>query len=275
MNEMSVIGCLFQMQFIASRRLSDSYESTEISHTQINSIRYILRRNPIRQQEIGSSKNDKFEAAKKYAEKKTRYLEEHPKASINVAIRNVQEKIEKLRIAKWVKVASIDKTIVLSKDQEQLITESLLDGCYIIKTNLPKDSFGAESRIIHSRYKDLAQVEWAFRTMKTSHLEIRPHYVRKTMRTEGHVFVVMLAYKIIRELRAAWDPFNITVEEGIAELGSICLMTHDDWPSTLHFVPQPRKQASLLLKALGITLPETVITNGVNVATRKKLRKSY
>ncbi len=251
----------------------ENFQET-IQEVEINNVRYILRRNLIRQQEIRSSRNDKFEAVKKYAREKTRYLEEHPRASINVAIRNVQGKIEKLQIAKWVKVALIDKTIVLSKDQEQLVTESLLDGCYIIKTNLPKSSFGASSSIIHSRYKDLAHVEWAFRTMKTSHLEIRPHYVRKTMRTEGHVFIVMLAYKIIRELRAAWNPINITVEEGIAELGSICLMTHDDWPSTLHFVPKPREQASMLLKALDITLPETVITTGVNVATRKKLRKS-
>jgi len=36
----------------------------------------------------------------------------------------------------------------------------------------------ADKKTIHSRYKDLAQVEWAFRTSKTVQLEMRPVNVR-------------------------------------------------------------------------------------------------
>ena len=54
---------------------------------------------------------------------------------------------------------------------------------------------------VHSRYKDLAMVESAFRTCKTGHLELRPIYLRKAGRTRAHVFVVMLSYLLVRELR--------------------------------------------------------------------------
>ena len=49
---------------------------------------------------------------------------------------------------------------------------------------------------MHARYKDLAKVESAFRTIKTGMLGIRPVYVRKESRTRGHVVVTMLGYMI-------------------------------------------------------------------------------
>ena len=41
----------------------------------------------------------------------------------------------------------------------------MLDGCYVIKSDLPADAITAAQ--IHDRYKDLSKVEQAFRTMKT------------------------------------------------------------------------------------------------------------
>ncbi len=49
-------------------------------------------------------------------------------------------------------------------DQEALKEEALLDGCYVIKTDLPKKK--ADQKMVHDRYRDLAQVEKAFRSCK-------------------------------------------------------------------------------------------------------------
>ncbi len=75
--------------------------------------------------------------------------------------------------------------------------------------------------MVHARYKDLAQVEWAFRTMKTTLLELRGIYVRKAARTRAHVFIIMLAYLLAYHLRRLWHDVEVTVEEGIAELASL------------------------------------------------------
>src|SRR5574341_206896 len=85
-------------------------------------------------------------------------------------------------------------------------------------------SQSADGDIIQSRTlgKDLALVEWAFRSCKTTHLEMRPIYVHLEKRTRAHALVVMLAYHLIKELRARWQPLNITVEEGIMELSQFC-----------------------------------------------------
>ena len=58
-------------------------------------------------------------------------------------------------------------------------------------------------------------MERAFRECKTVNLEVRPVYVRKEESTRGHVFVVMIAYMIIRRLRKAWESFDLTVEDGV------------------------------------------------------------
>jgi len=41
---------------------------------------------------------------------------------------------------------------------------------------------------------------------------------RLASRTRGHVFVVMMAYRIIQELAVRWQHLDMTVEEGIGEL---------------------------------------------------------
>jgi transposase len=51
-------------------------------------------------------------------------------------------------------------------------------------------------------------VETAFRTCKTTHLEVRPVFVRTEASTRGHVLVVMLAYLIVRALKRAWKDFD-------------------------------------------------------------------
>ena len=89
------------------------------------------------------------------------------------------------------------KRNILFSTEENAITEDVrLDGCYVIKSNLPAKL--ADTDMLHNRYKDLALVEQAFRTMKQAFEEIRPIYVRKEQRTRGHVLVCMLAYTVIK-----------------------------------------------------------------------------
>ena len=51
---------------------------------------------------------------------------------------------------------------------------------------------------------------------------MRPVNVRLARRTRGHVLVVMPAYRIVQELAHRWHEINLTVEEGIHELTTLC-----------------------------------------------------
>jgi hypothetical protein len=144
-----------------------------------------------------------------------------------------------------------------------------LDGCYVIKTDLPGEVATAE--LVHDRYKDLAQVEQAFRTFKRGHLEVRPTFVRTEASTRGHVFVVMLAYLLERELDKHWRHLELTVVEGIDELGSMRGTEITIGQATCQKVPEPTDLNKQLLDAAAIELPEILPLREVHVATRKKL----
>ncbi len=204
-----------------------------------NGIRYVLRRNPQRAQEIRKSREDKLQSLAKDVDKHNKYLAEHVKAKVAAALR---EQTKRLNISRWVTVSANSREVVLSIDKETLNEEAKLDGCYVLKSSLPEQSATAET--IHGRYKDLSYVEWAFRSSKTVELELRPIHVRLATRTRGHVFVVMLAYRIIQDLAIRWQLLDITVEEGTKELCTLCVeeVSFNGAARTFNQIPLPVNQ---------------------------------
>lgn len=243
----------------------------ELGELQLDeAVRLILRRNPIRAEEIQQTRRSKYQALRTLVEKKNRYLQEHPRAQVAVAERTIRAKQLKLRIDQWAIVSSEARSIRLSKDTEQLQELEKLDGCYVLKTDLPADK--APKDVIHDRYKDLALVEWAFRTSKTVALEMRPVNVRLETRTRGHALVVMMAYSIVKELSALWVDLDVTVEEGLNELDAICSTEVSIAEGGgFHRIPEPRELSQQLLDAANVKLPTALPSKGIIVATKKKL----
>jgi transposase len=247
----------------------DMFQS--ISHTiRHDGLRYILRKNPVRQQEIEEIREKKRRSVEKLVNEKNGYLEKSKRATTVAACKAVNAKLKTLDIGKWLKVKTKERSLFLEVDQIALDKISELDGCYVIKTNV-KESPEATSKIIHDRYKDLALVEWAFRTCKEEFLELRPHYVRKATRTKGHVFIVMLAYKVVRYLAECWRDIDVTIEEGVKELDSICLNTIMNGGKGFQVIPKPRLLGKRLLEALDIELPTIIPDRGITISPRKKL----
>ncbi len=233
-------------------------------------IRYILRRNRYRAEELAQSRADKLNALKALVEQRNAYLQDHPRAKVEVAQRRIQEKANRLKIADWVKVCITQRSIDLFIDTAKEREKHQFDGCYVIQTDLPKQEAAAE--VVHDRYKDLAGVERAFRTMKTGHLEVRPAFVRKEFSTRGHVFVVMLAYLLEREIDSYWRGLETTVAEGIDELGTLRAVEITLANTTCQKMPIPTGLSKQLLDAADVRLPSVLPARTVHVATRKKLK---
>ena len=232
-------------------------------------IRYVLRRNPIRKKEIEENRQSKLAAVRKICQKKTQYLAEHPRAKVTVAKREIKELIDKVKIDRWVSVRAKSRSFSVEINDIELKKIEKLDGCYTIKTNLTAADVSKET--IHDRYKSLAEVEWAFRTMKTTLLHLRGIYVRKANRTRAHVFSIMLAYMIAFELRRLWREVEVTIEEGIEELASLCATEVVIGNLSVQTIPRPRATGQMLLEKAGITLPDAIPNRKATVFTRKKL----
>jgi Transposase DDE domain len=234
-------------------------------------IRYVLRRNPVRAQEVRDTRHAKLATLQAQVAKQNQYLTDHPRANAQGALQKLVAKAEKLRLADWVELTVEERSITLAINEDAQTEAAKLDGCYVLKTDLTPQQ--ANKEIVHDRYKDLASVEQAFRTCKTAHLEVRPIFLRCEARTRAHAFVVMLAYQIIQYLTACWNPLDITVEEGLHALTTLCLVevSSKNAPS-YHCIPTPRDAIARLLHRADITLPKAFSLSGTRVSTKKKLQ---
>ena len=224
-------------------------------------VRYVLRRNPVRAQEVRENRQAKLATLQAQVAKQNHYLTDHPRANAQRALQKLVAKAEKLRLADWVELTVAERSITLAINEDAQTEAAKLDGCYVLKTDLTPQQANKET--VLDRYKDLASVEQAFRTCKTAHLEVRPIFIRREARTRAHAFVVMLAYQIIQYLTACWSPLDITVEEGLHTLTTLCLVevSPTNAPS-YSCIPTPHDTIAPLLHRADITLPKAFSLSG-------------
>lgn len=261
-----------QIETLIHKKIVDySLFDKNICEASCDGIRYIFRKNPLRAQEIAQNRFSKKSSIEKLIADRNNYLAAHPKAMENTALAMVNKKIQKLGMSGLLSVQAENKKLNLMVDETAWEEAAKFDGCYVLKTDLP--SSVADKQTIHDRYKDLAFVESAFKTVK-SDLDIRPIYVRTEESTRGHVFIVMLAYMIMKKLDQMWSSLYFTVEEGLRSLSTLCINEVSANGKMFQQIPQPRLQNQKLLQAAGVQLPKVLPKNSARVVTRVSRRKS-
>lgn len=230
----------------------------DLVEVEIEGIRYILRQNPARQAEMLKTRISKIEKIKEKTRLKNEYLKEHPRAKISTAQKQITTFIKKLKADKLISCLTKENELVLeSADEEEINEISKLDGCYVMKTNLPKDI--ADMETVHKRYKDLSLVESSFRTIKTTLEEIQPIYVRKEKRTRGHVLVCMLAYLIIKHIEQATEQLGYTKIFTLQTLNAIQYRNYFFEKEIVRLLPtELLEHQNQILSALNIELPRNL-----------------
>jgi transposase len=105
------------------------------------------------------------------------------------------------KVGKHFSLTIADGILKWARRQEAIEQESKLDGIYVIRTSESKKQLTAEDTV--RTYKNLSQVERAFRTMKGIDLLVRPIRHRTENRVPAHIFLCMLAYYIKWHMRRA------------------------------------------------------------------------
>ena len=108
------------------------------------------------------------------------------------------------KMAKHFQLSIEDAAFRFVRDQVSIDREAALDGFYVLRTNVAKTELDSTATVL--AYKSLAQVERAFRTIKTTALEVRPIHHRLAERVRAHVFLCMLAYYVMFHMRQALAP---------------------------------------------------------------------
>jgi hypothetical protein len=110
--------------------------------------------------------------------------------------------INQYKVAKHFELAIGDTAFSFQRKPDSIAAEAALDGLYIIRTSVPATQMEAADCV--RNYKSLANVERAFRSLKTIDLKVRPIHHRLADRVRAHIFLCMLAYYVEWHMREAW-----------------------------------------------------------------------
>ena len=115
------------------------------------------------------------------------------------------------KVAKHFELVIEDGRFEYARRTEAIAREAQLDGFYILRTSEPEDRL-ATPDVVRS-YKNLTNVERAFRSLKTVDLQIRPIRHRAETRVRSHLFLCLLAYYVQWHLRRALAPLLFDDED--------------------------------------------------------------
>ncbi len=110
--------------------------------------------------------------------------------------------INQYKMSKHFELAIADTAFTFARKSEGIAAEAALDGIYIIRTSVNAARMDAPQCV--RNYKSLANVERAFRSLKTIDLKVRPIHHRTANRVRAHIFLCMLAYYVEWHMREAW-----------------------------------------------------------------------
>lgn len=113
--------------------------------------------------------------------------------------------LEKYGFKKVYKVNITAKTFKMECDLDAYHNLGKYDGKYVFETTVSKDRLSAEE--VRDIYKQLQEVEHAFRNMKIMQLCMRPINHTRAKQTRGHMFIGMFAIAVIKEMENKLFPW--------------------------------------------------------------------
>jgi transposase len=245
--------------------------SKDLVEIEDGKLRYILCNNPVLQKE----KNQLREALKSRFEQEVLLIKgswdkrreynlenikkiEHGSGNKKLVTVFAEKKLDnyKYRVTKALKRFRMSKfyTITISNDEfkieydlQKYQAEKSLDGKYVIESTVLREEMNTKQ--IREKYKELQNVEHAFRDMKTDKLNIRPIFHINEEQTRGHVFVCMFSYAVVKELETAIYPWLKTYNKN-----NNCKLSYHDITDELNNIKVSELEIGHKLKK--IMIPE-------------------
>jgi len=233
-------------------------EVVEVTH---GGKRLVLRRDPATHRKERHRRDDKLQRLAKRVAERNAFVAQSTRAKPEAGLRQLKQWARQHKLSAFVELTLNHREIELQIDEQAKQEAALLDGCYCIESDVPEEHLSTQD--VHDRYKSLQEVERNFRRLKTAFLEVRPIFVRKEQRTRGHVFVAMLALKVLRlmeqRLGCAFgttetNPEAETADSALAALSRLCLEHYTIGEQQITGLPRPDSRQQHILDALHVKL---------------------
>lgn len=195
--------------------LFDERNLFELRHPDYPGERLVACRNPALAQLRAHKREDLLRATEKQLEKiRGSVARGRLKGRDKIGLR-VGRVINQYKMAKHFVLEIRDDRFAFQRASDSIASEARLDGLYIIRTSVPAEAMAAAECV--RQYKSLAQVERAFRTLKSVDLRIRPIHHRLADRVRAHILLCVLAYYVEWHMREAWRELMFADEQQCAK----------------------------------------------------------
>ena len=186
--------------------LFDRKNLAEIRSPDFPEERLIACFNPLLAEERGRKREELLEATAQALEKIRKEVKRRTKTPLTAAEigKKVGAVINRFKVGKHFELSIADGQFSYVRRTDAIKREAELDGLYVIRTSESQHALSAEDTV--RSYKNLAQVERAFRTLIGPDLRIRPIHPRDEKRVRAHIFICLLAYYIEWHMRQALAP---------------------------------------------------------------------
>lgn len=158
-----------------------------------------------RKELIGATEKDLRRIAAEVSRRKRKIL---PQTEIALKVGKV---LNRYKVAKHFSLTIANGVLRWERREDSIRREGELDGVYVVRTSEPKRRCSAEDTV--RRYKSLAQVERAFRSLKGLDLRIRPIHLRTEDHVRAHIFLCMLAFYVEWHMRKDLAPLLFDDEQ--------------------------------------------------------------
>jgi transposase len=168
--------------------------------------RLIVCRNPLLAEERARKRNELLAATERELEaiaEATRRERRPLRGKDQIGLR-VGKLLNRHKVGKHFHLKIEEDRFSWERKETQQSQEAALDGIYVLRTDVPAETQGAEAVV--SAYKHLSRVERAFRCLKGIDLLVRPINHRPADRVRAHIFLCMLAYYVEWHMRERLAP---------------------------------------------------------------------
>ena len=183
--------------------LFDEQNLAEITSNLYPDERLMVCFNPLLAEDRKRTREELLKATEKELEKIVAQVKRRTKTPLKAAEigLKVGRKINRFKVSKHFQLEIRKGHFAYARNTQHIEQEAQLDGIYVIRTSESEQTLSTQDVV--RAYKNLAQVELAFRCIKSLDIHIRPIYHRTEDHVRAHVFLCMLAYYVQWHMRKA------------------------------------------------------------------------
>jgi len=181
--------------------LFDQRDLAEIEDPAFPDERLVVCRNPMLADERARKRGELLAATEAKLQKlaDATKRDQRPLRGANEIARRVGRIEARSKVAKHFRWEIEDDVFRFWRVDDSIAAEAACDGLYVLRTSVEPERLNTVDVV--ASYKSLARVERAFRSIKTSEIELRPIFHHKPERVKAHVLLCMLAFYVEWHMR--------------------------------------------------------------------------